>query len=144
MLGIETDSINGWVYDVGLRPGGSGRDPRPIHDYFEYLKKLGVVQVNLIHLSDNAFGGMALYDLHFMLNTWARTQQLPTTESVPPSTDPTKADDDIYCRVTVKSALWSQIESLAIGLGWAPLTAATTTAIPPLGRSQRDGHDRRR
>ena len=50
-----------------------------------------------------------------------------------PSTDPTKADDNIHTRVTVKSALWSQIESLAIGLGWAPLTAAVTTTFPPAG-----------
>ena len=51
-----------------------------IHDYFEYLHELGVVQVNLIHLSDNAFGGMALYDVMFMVNSWQRTGVFPTPQ----------------------------------------------------------------
>jgi hypothetical protein len=133
VLGIETDSINGWVNKTDFDPADRVAIHTQLHPYFSYLHDLGVVQVNLLHLSDNAFGGMALYDLHFMLNTWARTQQLPTTESVAPSTDPTMADDDISCRVTVKSALWGQIESLALGVGWAPLTAAVATAFPPAG-----------
>ena len=69
VLGLETDSINGWMRFDGL-PGGRhagqpDRDPRHDPRYFAYLRGLGIVQVNLIHLSDNAFGGMAIYDFMF-------------------------------------------------------------------------------
>ena len=46
---------------------------KKIHSYFKYLHDLGVVQVNLIHLIDNAFGGMALYDFMFVVNTFVRS-----------------------------------------------------------------------
>ena len=133
VLGLETDSINGWIYRSDFDPTDRVAIHTQLHGYFKYLRDLGVVQVNLIHLSDNAFGGMALYDLHFMLNTWARTGQFPGTESVPPTADPTMTDDDINCRVTIKSTLWTKIEALATSIGWQPLSAAVATAIPPAG-----------
>ena len=82
---------------------------------------------------------MALYDLHFMLNTWARTGQFPDTDPVPPTPDPTMTDDDINCRVTVKSALWTKIEALATSIGWQPLSAAVASPIPPAGDRNRRG-----
>ena len=82
---------------------------------------------------------MALYDLHFMLNTWARTGQFPDTDPVPPTPDPKMTDDDINCRVTVKSALWTKIEALATSIGWQPLSAAVASPIPPAGDRNRRG-----
>ncbi len=68
VLGLETDSINGWVKftDFPQADTKANRDAihTTIHDYFGYLRSLGIVQVNLIHLSDNAFGGMARLRRH--------------------------------------------------------------------------------
>jgi hypothetical protein len=139
VLGLETDSINGWINRSDFDPADRVAIHTQLHGYFKYLRGLGVVQINLIHLSDNAFGGMALYDLHFMLNTWARTGQFPDTDPVPPTPDPTMTDDDINCRVTVKSALWTKIEALATSIGWQPLSAAVASPIPPAGDRNRRG-----
>ena len=139
VLGLENGLINGWINRSDFDPADRVAIHTQLHDYFKYLRGLGVVQINLIHLSDNAFGGMALYDLHFMLNTWARTGQFPDTDPVPPTPDPTMTDDDINCRVTVKSALWTKIEALATSIGWQPLSAAVASPIPPAGDRNRRG-----
>ena len=92
-----------------------------IHCYFEYLQKLGVVQVNLIHLSDNAFGGMALYDHFFIVNSFVRNGRLPDTEDgylEQPGGPPRGPGEAISMPVSVPSALWAQLESLAAKLGF--------------------------
>ena len=78
VLGLETDSINDWVHDATSRPPTRPTaDPRPSTTTSPTCKKLGVVQVNLIHLTDNAFGGMALYNRLFMINSFTRRGVLP-------------------------------------------------------------------
>jgi hypothetical protein len=81
VLGIETDSINGWSFEKDFSTVAKETHDK-IHDYFVYLRKLGIVQINLLHLSDSAFGGMALYDYFFMINSWVRTgmNMLPAVE----------------------------------------------------------------
>lgn len=146
VLGLETDSINGWIdplafpQDDGIGTDSAARAEAAIHAklhaYFAYLKDLGVVQVNLLHLSDNAFGGMAVYDLHFLLNSLARTKKLPKAipavlaQPVPGSTVAVD-DDDINCRVTVASALWKAIADSVPGFAQPLVTA--TSAFPPPG-----------
>jgi microsomal dipeptidase-like Zn-dependent dipeptidase len=94
VLGLETDSINDWIHYNPNNPADpNANDFSPedteanraaiyaiIHEYFEYLREVGIVQVNLIHLSDNSFGGMALYDPLFIINTWHRTGEPPRSE----------------------------------------------------------------
>src|SRR3954454_5289706 len=134
VLGIETDSINGWSRFTDL-PNAENDANRAavrqsihgqIHDYFEYLRGLGVVQVNLIHLSDNTFGGMALYDLMFVINTWVRTGRLPETEDgfIDAQTGlPRAAGEAISMPVGIASTLWEKVapEALALGFDAPPL-----------------------
>ncbi len=97
-----------------------------LHPYFKYLRDLGVVQVNLLHLSDNAFGGMALYDFMFMINSWFRTGRLPSTID---GFSGRATDDQISRKVTVKSTVWAQLDSLAQQIGFpsaAPITGPWT------------------
>jgi microsomal dipeptidase-like Zn-dependent dipeptidase len=83
VLGLETDSINGWVKFSDFPEADTPANRTAIHDaihgYFDYLAKLGIVQVNLIHLTDNAFGGMAVYDFRFLVSSLARSGRLPDT-----------------------------------------------------------------
>jgi microsomal dipeptidase-like Zn-dependent dipeptidase len=130
VLGLETDSINGWsrftdlpnVEDDATRADVRQRIHDQIHGYFEYLHNLGIVQVNLIHLSDNAFGGMALYDVMFVINTLARTGRLPQVENgfLDATTHlPRPAGEAISLPVTVESALWEKLAPLAMQLGFS-------------------------
>jgi Membrane dipeptidase (Peptidase family M19) len=88
VLGLETDSVNDWIRFDDLphddndanRAAVRGQVHDAIHGYFGYLRDLGIVQINLVHLSDNAFGGMALYDVFFVVNTWLRTGRIPEAE----------------------------------------------------------------
>jgi len=130
VLGLETDSINGWIRKEDFPLPDEASIHKQLHAYFLYLRTLGIVQVNLLHLSDNAFGGMALYDLSFVLNTWARTGKPPAMEPVGPRADP---DENINRRASVKSFLWGKIEGLALLIGWTPLIDATSTSFPPPG-----------
>ena len=129
VLGLETDSINGWsrFSDLPAKPEDVHDQ---IHDYFAYLHGLGVVQVNLIHLSDNAFGGMALYDLMFVINTWQRTGRLPQTEDgfLDAKTGlPREQGEAISLPVTVASEVWDKLAPLGATLGF------TAPALPGVG-----------
>lgn len=121
ILGLETDSINGWVRDdmFPSDPTPANRDAihAVIHPYFAYLRNLGVIQVNLLHLSDNAFGGMALYDWMFMFNTFTRTGTWPTPED---GFDHRPVDDQISRKVTTSSTVWGHLQQLAINAGFPP------------------------
>src|SRR4051794_24194729 len=121
VLGLETDSINGWIdsSEFAADPSPANRDAihAVLHPYFAYLRALGIVQVNLLHLSDNAFGGMALYDFMFMINTWWRTKRLPQTED---GFANRPVDDQISRKVTTESTVWGHLDSLAEELGFPP------------------------
>jgi hypothetical protein len=121
VLGLETDTINGWIdaSEFGADPGQPNRDAihAVLHPYFVYLRDLGIVQVNLLHLSNNAFGGMALYDFMFMINSWWRTKSMPTIED---GFDLRPEEDQISRKVTVGSAAWGKLDSLALNLGFPP------------------------
>ncbi len=129
VLGLETDSINGWskltdlpnVEDDATRAAVRQSIHEQIHGYFEYLRNLGVVQVNLLHLSDNAFGGMALYDVMFVVNSWQRTGRLPEVEDGyldAKSGLPRGPGEAISLPVTVASALWEKLAPSATALGF--------------------------
>jgi microsomal dipeptidase-like Zn-dependent dipeptidase len=129
VLGLETDSINGWMHFDPANPmnaasndftdDGSDANRAAISQamrlYFEYLRNLGIVQINLVHLSDNDFGGMALYDAMFLVNTFNRTGHFPSAESgvVPGRSD----DEQIYLPVTLESELFGPIVEAAAGIG---------------------------
>lgn len=121
VLGIETDSINGWVrftdFPEGDAPGDREAIHSAIHDYFEYLRKLGVVQINLIHLTDNAFGGMAVYDVMFMVSSWQRTGRLPDTEDAYTGRS---VEEAISRPVTLESKLWSMVQPIMNAVGIVP------------------------
>ena len=145
VLGIETDSLNGWsnFNDLPNDLDDAHRDAvhqsvhEEIHCYFEYLQKLGVVQVNLIHLSDNAFGGMALYDHFFIVNSLVRNGRLPDTEDgyLDQQTGlPRGPGEAISMPVSVPSALWAQLESLAAKLGFT----APDLPVLPYGHGHRN------
>ena len=145
VLGLETDSINGWIrFDQFVD------DPAPpnrklihdaIHDYFAYLHDLGIVQVNLLHLSDNAFGGMAIYDFMFVVNSLQRTGQVPTTSGWAG----TDADEQVAKPVSVGSELWELVKPAlaAAGIDVSPPTGccrsgpATSTAAASPSQARR-------
>ena len=114
VLGLETDSINEWSrftdFPQTETPATSAAIRKgihdTIHDYFDYLHKLGVVQVNLLHLSNNAFGGMALYDVMFLVNSWHRTGLWPDPEDGFTGRGPGEA---ISTPVSLASALWESL-----------------------------------
>ena len=117
VLGLETDSINSWVHFADFPQADTPANRivihDMIHDYFAYLRGLGITQVNLIHLSDNAFGGMAIYDFMFIVNSLQRTGVQPKT--LPwAGTDPREL---VARPVSVGSELWSLLESTARDLG---------------------------
>ena len=145
VLGIETDSLNGWsnFSDLPNDLDDAHRDAvrqsvhEEIHCYFEYLHKLGVVQVNLIHLSDNAFGGMALYDHMFIINNVVRNGRLPETEDgylEQPGGPPRGPGEAISMPASVPSVLWGQLESLAAKLGFT----APDLPVLPYGHGHRN------
>jgi microsomal dipeptidase-like Zn-dependent dipeptidase len=140
VLGLETDSINDWVKDEQFSsdPSDANRDAihATIHDYFAYLYDLGVVQVNLIHLTDNAFGGMALYDVMFMVNSWQRRGRLPDTEDgfTPHAANP----DEVVCTpVTLPSVLWEKLEPAAQKLG---ITSPPFSGVGVYGHGDRNAN----
>ena len=140
VLGLETDSINGWVKDEQFSPDPSDANKdkihAEIHGYFKYLHDLGVVQVNLIHLSDNAFGGMALYDVMFMINSWQRRGVLPTPQDgfTPHQANP----DEVICLpVTLESALWEKLAPEAQKLG---ITSPPFSGVGAYGHGDRNAH----
>jgi hypothetical protein len=127
VLGLETDSINGWSKFTDLPNEKDDNATRTavherIHCYFKYLRGLGVVQINLIHLSDNTFGGMALYDVKFVFNNLLRTGRLPDVEDGyldPNSHLPRGQGEAISLPVTVASKVREELESLVNQLGVA-------------------------
>jgi microsomal dipeptidase-like Zn-dependent dipeptidase len=145
VLGIETDSLNGWsnFNDLPNDLDPEHRDAvhqsvhEEIHCYFEYLHKLGVVQVNLLHLSDNAFGGMALYDHFFIVNSFVRNGRLPDTEDgylEQPGGQPRGPGEAISMPISVPSVLYGQLESLAAKLGFT----APDLPVLPYGHGHRN------
>ena len=97
-----------------------------IHDYFAYLQKLGVVQVNLIHLTDNAFGGMALYNRLFMINSFTRRGVLPDIENG--WTAHTMAEEKISAPVDIATVPWEHLEPelTKLGIPWPAILPAGT------------------
>lgn len=130
VLGLETDSVNGWIRfdDFPQTDTPASRDAihTAIHDYFAYLRGLGIVQVNLLHLSDNAFGGMAVYDFMFIVNSLYNRGVVPQTK---PWTG-TNPDELIAKPVSVGSEVWSMISSTATQLG---ITIPPAAAPGPFG-----------
>ena len=139
VLGLETDSINGWVkftdFPQADTPANRAAIHTTIHDYFAYLRRLGIVQVNLIHLSDNAFGGMAVYDVMFMVNSWQRTGRMPPVEDGFTNRTP---DERISKAVTLESKLWSMLGPALADVGITPPLPANVRAFP-LGDRNAEG-----
>jgi microsomal dipeptidase-like Zn-dependent dipeptidase len=138
VLGLETDSINDWVKDDQFAPENTPANRTAIHDtihdYFDYLHRLGVVQINLIHLTDNAFGGMALYDVMFMINSLQRRNVLPTSEDGwgPHAANP----DEVICApVDLPSVLWEKIAPEAQKLG---ITSPPFSGVNVYGQGDRN------
>ena len=82
VLGLETDSINGWVQFDDFPQAGSRRtatrSTRRSTPTSPICGDLGIVQINLIHLTDNAFGGMAVYDVMFLSTPGSEAACCPT------------------------------------------------------------------
>ena len=74
VLGIEVDNL----FDCGT---GMGRNNAcsvaQMTQRMDRYRAMGVRQVNLIHLTDNGFGGMALYDDKLVFNSWGMNGVLP-------------------------------------------------------------------
>ena len=123
VLGLETDSINDWVHDADL-PSDPTAVHAAIHDYFAYLQKLGVVQVNLIHLTDNAFGGMALYSRLFMINSFTRRGVLPDVENG--WTAHPVVEEKISAPVDIATVPWEHLEPeiQKLGFQWPAILPA--------------------
>jgi hypothetical protein len=117
VLGLETDSVNGWIrfdnFPQDDTPASRTAIHDTIHDYFAYLRGLGIVQINLVHLSNNAFGGMAVYDFMFVVNSLYHTGSLPDTKPWSGA----NPDELVARQVTVGSKLWSMIKGLAAPAG---------------------------
>ncbi|MBP7529374.1 MAG: hypothetical protein KA801_15715 [Syntrophorhabdaceae bacterium] len=143
VLGLETDSVNGWINRNEFRddPSQANRDAirGAIYPYFEYLRNLGIVQINLVHLSDNAFGGMALYEMMSLFNTLQRTGEFPAGEDgyyeqpVPgqPKT-PRPEDEQISKPISIPSELRGLLDKVAQLVG-IPLPQALTNPDFPGG-----------
>ena len=148
VLGVETDSINGWINrdDFEDDPSQSNRDAirDKIYPYFEYLRNLGIVQINLVHLSDNAFGGMALYEMLSLFNTWQLTGELPVGEdgyheqpvAGQPKT-PRPEDEQISKPVSIPSELRGLLDKTAQQVGISLPQALTNPDFPIGNRNVR-------
>ena len=134
VLGLETDSINDWVHDADL-PYGPDRGPPRHPRLLRVPKDLGVVQVNLIHLTDNAFGGMALYNRLFMINSFTRRGVLPDTENG--WTAHAKVEEKISAPVDIATVPWEHLEPELTKLGISP---ADASASGTWGQGDRNQH----
>ena len=87
---------------------------------------LGVVQVNLIHLTDNAFGGMALYNRLFMINSFTRRGVLPKVENG--WTAHTVVEEKISAAVDVATVPWEKLEPelTKLGITWPAILPSGT------------------
>ena len=74
VLGIETDSLFGCAKTNCGMPSLAAATAW-IHTQLDRYQAMGVVKLNPIHLSDNEFGGMALYDDFFAVNSEILTGQ---------------------------------------------------------------------
>lgn len=145
VLGLETDTINGWskFSDFPTKEDDSTRAANrvaihaKIHDYFQYLHNLGIVQVNLIHLIDNSFGGMALYDRRFVVNTFLRSGRLAefTDGYLDDAGNPRGQGEAISLQVDWASWVGEAIESAAAQIG---LTAPQLPFVAPYGHGHRN------
>jgi hypothetical protein len=140
VLGLETDSVNGWICrnDFKDDPSQANRDAiqAEIYPYFEYLRNLGIVQINLVHLSDNAFGGMALYESMSLFNTLQRTGGFPVGEdgyhvAGQPGT-PRPEDEQISKPISIAHELKGLLDMVAQQVG-IPLPQALTNPDFPAG-----------
>ncbi len=120
VLGLETDSVNDWIKSSDFAADDTPANRQAIHDaihgYFDYLHALGVVQINLLHLSDNAFGGMAVYDVMFIVNSLYQRGIAPKTNLWQGS----NPDEAVARPASVGGALWSKIRTLAASHGLNP------------------------
>jgi hypothetical protein len=141
VLGLETDSVNGWIKESDFyHPDGKTMTSDEIRDmiypYFKYLRDLGIVQINLVHLTDNAFGGMALYEPMSIYNTFQRTGNIPVPEDGYHEVDgitPRPADEQISKPVPVlPEELQGVVEGAAKLIG-IPLPQGWTNPDPPIG-----------
>jgi hypothetical protein len=138
VLGLETDSINGWVrfsdFPESDLPGERDAIHTRIHEYFAYLRGLGIVQINLIHLTDNAFGGMAVYDMMFMISSWARSGRLPDTEDgftfAEDGSQGRLLGEEISRPVTLESKLWSMVRPVMQVFGMNPPPPPPVRPVP--------------
>ena len=74
VLGIEVDNL----FDCGTGMGGNAPcTVAQMTQRMDRYRSMGVRQVNLIHLTDNGFGGMALYDDLLAFNSWGMNGVLP-------------------------------------------------------------------
>jgi hypothetical protein len=146
VLGLETDTINGWskftdfptVETDATRPVVRESIHEAIHEYFKYLHDLGIVQVNLIHLSDNAFGGMALYDFMFVVNTFLRSARVVEVDDgyLDQATgNPRKPGEAISLQVDVGSKVWQNLQAAAAKAG---ITAPDLKFTPVYGHGHRN------
>jgi hypothetical protein len=146
VLGLETDTINGWSKFTDFpteetdatRPAVRKSIHEKIHAYFQYLNDLGIVQVNLIHLSDNAFGGMALYDFMFIVNTFMRSARLVDFDDGYLDQDtgnPRPPGEAISLQVDFGSKVWQSLQAVAAKAGF---TAPDLKFTPVYGHGQRN------
>ncbi len=140
VLGLETDSINGWINRNSFSddPSQANREAirEQIYPYFEYLRNLGIVQINLVHLSDNAFGGMALYESLSLYNTLTRTGEFPSGEDgyhePGQAQTPRPEDEQISKPVSVPHDLVGLLDTVTQLVG-IPLPHALTNPGFPVG-----------
>ncbi|NUO64681.1 MAG: hypothetical protein HOQ34_14010 [Gemmatimonadaceae bacterium] len=97
VLGIEVDNVFGCGTGMGRSTACSVAQMTQRMDRY---RALGVRQVNLVHLADNGFGGMALYDDKLVFNSWGMNGVLPAMRDCSPSGvfwrfGPAVASDDV-------------------------------------------------
>jgi microsomal dipeptidase-like Zn-dependent dipeptidase len=88
VFGVEVDSFLGqWTSEAALTEGAA--TPSQIHDTIKErlleLYKLGVRQLNPVHLTNNPFGGCSVYEEMFTFNNWWLNHEFLQAEQ---ATDP--------------------------------------------------------
>lgn len=145
VLGLETDSVNGWINknDFADDPSQANREAirDQIYPYFQYLRDLGIVQINLVHLTDNAFGGMALYEMMSLFNTLQRTGQFPEGEDGyhepgQPQT-PRPEDEQISKPLSIPHELLKLLDMVIKAAGVQPPPELTNPHFPVGNRNVR-------
>lgn len=91
----------------------------------------GLVATSIIR---SAFGGMAIYDMMFMISSWTRTGRLPDTEDgftfAEDGSTGRSATEEISRSATLESKLWSMVRPIMQAFGLNPPPPPQVRPVP--------------